>query len=334
MPVNKKTKTEGPMPLDEAWWAALLAEEEKHRRPSPVNFSHGDVREERKVSQPSSLAKTVSFDWEYALHLFEYDEAVQLQVSGYNRGGLLVQAQGMRGFVPLSHVLELCQESRFAHPPNLESFVGRTLRLRVIEFDPPRGRLVLSERAAQAAPGRRWELLRCLQPGERVVGVVTNLTPFGAFLDLGGVEGLIHVSEISWGRVRHPSDALRLGQQIEAVVLSKDPDLGRIALSLKELRPDPWATLGGRLRVGDVVEGTATSVVKFGAFVEIEDGVEGLIHISELQPDLSCDPAEVLREGDRLRVRVIRLEPSNRRLGLSLREVAAVRSGGNAAETA
>jgi small subunit ribosomal protein S1 len=214
-------------------------------------------------------------DWQWARRVYEGDEPVELPVVGFNRGGLLVQARGMRGFVPLSHVLELCQEVRDSHLLDLEPFIGRTLRLRVIEFDPVRGRLVLSERAAQAAPGRRWELLRCLQPGERVVGTVTNLTPFGAFLDLGGIEGLIHVSEISWGRVRHPADALQLGQNVEAVVLSTDPDLGRIALSLKGLHPDPWATIGSRLQVGDVVEGKTTSVVKFGAFVEIEDGVEG-----------------------------------------------------------
>jgi len=313
-----------PPPPDEGWWQSVLgqemrrSEEDVHRPPS--------IRASEDLGSPA--------DWQWARKLYAGDELVDLPVVGYNRGGLLVQAQGMRGFVPLSHVLDLCLESRQTHLPDLEPFVGRTLRLRVIEFDPPRGRLVLSERAAQAAPGRRWELLRCLQPGERVVGVVTNLTPFGAFIDLGGVEGLIHVSEISWGRVRHPADALQLGQEIEAVVLSTDPDLGRIALSLKALRPDPWVTLASRLHIGDVVEGTATSIVKFGAFVEIEDGIEGLIHVSELSPDRPCDPSEVLRQGDRLRVRVIRLEPSNRKLGLSLREVAAARSGDVAAVTA
>jgi small subunit ribosomal protein S1 len=261
-------------------------------------------------------------DWLWARDLYEKDELVDLPVVGYNRGGLLVQAQGMRGFVPLSHVLELCQESRSSQPPDLEAFLGRRLRLRVIEFDPERGRLVLSERAAQAAPGRRLELLRCLHPGERVVGVISNLTAFGAFVDLGGVEGLIHVSEISWGRVRHPADVLCLGQKVEAIVLSTDPDLGRIALSLKELRPDPWTSLDRRVRLGDTVEGVVTSVVRFGAFVEIEDGVEGLVHVSELGGDSPCDPSSVVREGDRLRLLVIRFEPSQRKLGLSLRAVA------------
>jgi small subunit ribosomal protein S1 len=311
-----------PPPPDEGWWEAVFRKEARRSREEPA--SHAGARPGEETGSPA--------DWQWARHLYEKDELVDLPVVGYNRGGLLVQAQGMRGFVPLSHVLELCQESRLSEPPDLEGFLGRTLRLRLIEFDPERGRLVLSERAAQAAPGRRWELLRCLQPGEKVVGVVSNLTAFGAFVDLGGVEGLIHVSEISWGRVRHPADALCLGQKIEAVVLSTDPDLGRIALSLKELRPDPWTSLDGRVHLGDVVDGVVTSVVRFGAFVEIEDGVEGLLHVSELGVDSPCDPASVVREGDPLRLRVIRFEPSHRKLGLSLR--AAAEGVGPSARTA
>jgi len=323
-PATRDEAGDAPPPPDEGWWHSVFRDE--------VRRSAEDVawppppKSQVEVGSPA--------DWQWARQLYEGDDLVDLPVVGYNRGGLLVQARGMRGFVPLSHVLELCRETITTNLPDLERFVGRTLRLRVIEFDPPRGRLVLSERAAQAAPGRRWELLRCLQPGERVTGVVTNLTPFGAFVDLGGVEGLIHVSEISWGRVRHPADVLCLGQSIEAAVLSIDPDLGRIALSLKALRPDPWATLGSRLRIGDVVEGTATSVVRFGVFVEVEDGVEGLLHVSEIDSGGEARPSEVLREGDRLRVRVIRLEPSNRKLGLSLRDLVAEQPGEAAAATA
>lgn len=311
-----------PPPPDEGCWEAVFRKEARRSREEPA--SPAGARAGEETGSPA--------DWQWARHLYEKDELVDLPVVGYNRGGLLVQAQGMRGFVPLSHVLELCQESRLSEPPDLEGFLGRTLRLRLIEFDPERGRLVLSERAAQAAPGRRWELLRCLKPGEKVVGVVSNLTAFGAFVDLGGVEGLIHVSEISWGRVRHPADALCLGQKIEAVVLSTDPDLGRIALSLKELRPNPWTSLDGRVHLGDVVDGVVTSVVRFGAFVEIEDGVEGLVHVSELGVDSPCDPASVVREGDHLRLRVIRFEPSHRKLGLSLR--AAAEGVGPSARTA
>ncbi len=315
---------QAPPPPEEGWWSSVFRDEARR--------SGEDAPWALSPKSPDEMGSPA--DWQWARQLYEDDELVDLPVVGYNRGGLLVQAQGMRGFVPLSHVLELCRRSVATHPPDLERFIGRTLRLRVIEFDPPRGRLVLSERAAQAAPGRRWELLRCLQPGEHVIGAVTNLTPFGAFVDLGGVEGLIHVSEISRGRVRHPADVLHLGQQIEAVVLSTDPDLGRIALSLKALCPDPWETLGNRVKIGDVVEGTATSVVRFGAFVEIEDGVEGLLHVSEIGSEVVGQPSEVLREGARLRVRIIRLDPSNRKLGLSLRELVAVAPGETAAETA
>ena len=299
----------GPPPPDEGWWQSVFREE--HRRSRDEPGLHPAPRIGDDGGSPA--------DWLWARDLYEKDELVDLPVVGFNRGGLLVQAQGMRGFVPLSHVLELCQESRLSQPPDLDAFLGRTLRLRVIEFDPERGRLVLSERAAQAAPGRRLELLRCLQQGEKVVGVVSNLTAFGAFIDLGGVEGLIHVSEISWGRVRHPADVLCLGQKVEAVVLSTDPDLGRIALSLKELRPDPWSSLDSRIRLGDVLDGVVTSVVRFGAFVEIEDGVEGLVHVSELGASSPCDPASIVHEGEHLRLRVIRFEPSQRKLGLSLR---------------
>ncbi len=298
-----------PSPPDDGWWQAIFREEARR--------TDGDVAGAPPGPRSPEGWGSAS-DWTWARQLYEQDEPVDLPVVGFNRGGLLVQARGLRGFVPLSHVLELCQESRALRPPELDPFIGKTLHLRVIEFDPTRGRLVLSERAAQAAPGKRAELLRCLQPGESVIGRVTNLTPFGAFVDLGGVEGLIHVSEISWGRVRHPQDVLRIGETVEARVLSLDPEQGRVALSLRALRPDPWDALDERIRVGDLVDGRATSVVKFGVFVEIETGVEGLVHVSEC-PGRGPSPIDGVREGDDVRVRVIRLDPANRRLGLSLR---------------
>lgn len=303
---------EGPPPPDEGWWGSLFRDE-------PVRYSGNRSLEGAGYSAGDGGSAA---DWVWARRLFENDEPVDLPVIDHNRGGLLVQARSLRGFVPLSHVLELCQEARLSESPDLGRFIGRSLHLRVIEFDPTRGRLVFSERAAQAAPGRRQELLRCLEAGQKVSGDISNLTAFGAFVDLGGVEGLIHVSEISWGRVRHPADVLCVGERVEAVVLAVDPDQGRIALSLKALKPDPWEALAGRLCIGDVVEGTTTSIVKFGAFVEIEDGVEGLVHVSELNHDGPCEPCEVLRQGERLTLRVIRFEPENRRLGLSLRDVA------------
>jgi len=261
-------------------------------------------------------------DWNWARELFEQDDTVDLSVIGYNRGGLLVEAQGLRGFVPISHLVSFHPEiSDRERSMQLADLIGQQLCLKVIEYDPERGRLVFSERAAQAGPGRRTELLESLEIGDKISGSVTNITRFGVFVDLGGVEGLIHVSELSWGRVRHPADVVSCGDEVEVQVLSVDREQGRVALSLKELMPDPWANVEDRYQVEDIVEGEITNVVKFGAFVGIENGLEGLIHISELGDGSFLHPRSVVREGERVRVRVIHIDSAGRRLGLSMRQV-------------
>jgi small subunit ribosomal protein S1 len=262
-------------------------------------------------------------DWSWARELYESDNTVELPAIGYNRGGLLVQAHGLRGFVPVSHLVSLPAASEGAdRSDQLSELVGTTLCLKVIEFDPERGRLVLSQRAAQAGPGCRTELLSRLRPGDRVSGIVTNITRFGVFVELGGVEGLIHVSELSWGRVRHPSDAVCCGQPVEVKVLSVDREQGRVALSLKDLMPDPWQTVESRYSVGEIVEGVVTNVVRFGAFVGLEEGLEGLIHISEFGGGCGVQAQSGLQEGERVRARVVHIDGAERRLGLSLRLVA------------
>jgi len=261
-------------------------------------------------------------DWAWARELYEADDVVTLPVVGFNRGGVLVEARSLRGFVPVSHLLAVEPTAEDAErDAQMETLVEHELNLQVIEFDPDRGRLVFSERAAQAGPGRRMELLSNLKSGDRVRGSVTNITRFGVFIDLGGVEGLIHVSELSWGRVRHPSDVVHCGESLEVEVLSVDRDHDRIALSLKELLPDPWREVEERYTVGETVTGQVTNVVKFGAFVGIENGLEGLIHISELGDGTFLHPRNVVREGDRVKVRIIHIDAGERRLGLSLRNV-------------
>jgi small subunit ribosomal protein S1 len=202
----------------------------------------------------------------------------------------------------------------------LSAIVGQNLCLKVIEYSPERGRLVFSERAALAGPGTRVELLASLQTGDRISGVVTNITRFGVFVDLGGVEGLIHVSELSWGRVRHPADVVSCGDELEVQVLSVDCDQGRVGLSLKELLPDPWEAVEDRFTIDEIVEGTVTNVVKFGAFVGIEEGLEGLIHVSELGDGNIIHPRNIVNEGEQVRVRIINIDAQERRLGLSLRQ--------------
>jgi small subunit ribosomal protein S1 len=258
----------------------------------------------------------------WARDLYESDDTVHLPVIGYNRGGLLVEAQGLRGFVPVSHLVNLDDvEGEDSRCEVMESLVGHQICLKVIEYDPERGRLVLSQRAAEAGPGKRIELLESLEPGQCVCGEVTNITPFGVFVDLGGVEGLVHVSELSWGRVRHPQDVVDCGEKLDVQVLSVDQEQARVALSVKELLPDPWETVDQRFSVGDIVDGEVTNVVKFGAFVGIEDGLEGLIHVSEMGDHEYADPGELLCEGDPVRVRIIHIDAKGRRLGLSLRSV-------------
>ncbi|RPI55831.1 MAG: S1 RNA-binding domain-containing protein [Chloroflexi bacterium] len=260
--------------------------------------------------------------WERAQQAMDRGESFTLEVTGANRGGLLVDWNGLQGFIPASH---LCEAPRQMDPrqriSELARHIGGQMAVRIIEVEPQQSRLVFSERAAQSSFRAPATVLNNLVPGDVCEGTVTNLTTFGAFVDLGGVEGLIHVSELSWDRVRHPSDVLSPGQQVRIHVLGVNADEGRVALSLKRLRPNPWTDVAARFHPGQVVEGLVTNVVSFGAFVRIEEGLEGLIHISELAEGSFLHPRNVVREGDTVRVRVLNIDPGHQRLGLSLRQM-------------
>jgi small subunit ribosomal protein S1 len=260
--------------------------------------------------------------WEKAQEAMDGGASFTLEVTGANRGGLLVDWNGLQGFIPASH---LCEAPRQQDPrqriSELARHIGAQMSVRIIEVDPQQSRLVFSERAAQSSFRAPATVLSNIVPGDIREGTVTNLTTFGAFVDLGGVEGLIHVSEMSWDRVRHPSDILNPGQQVRIYVMGVNADEGRVALSLKRLRPNPWADVSSRFHPGQIVEGLVTNVVSFGAFVRIEEGLEGLIHISELAEGSFLHPRNVVREGDTVRVRVLNIDPAHQRLGLSLRQM-------------
>lgn len=301
------------MPLvDESWWASVLQEDE---RQPPVDAA---PRESRPAVNPVDRAA----DWEKAQTLLETEELVELEVTGSNRGGLVVRFNTIEGFVPASHLLDVpAADSEEARRGALARKVGQRLRLKVIEYDPAKERVVFSERAALAGPGSRQQVLERLKPGDMVTGAITNICAFGAFVDLGGVEGLIHVSELSWRRIAHPREVVQCNQQVQAMVISIDPGQGRVALSLKRLSPDPWVTVDQRYTVGQTVDGVVTNVVNFGAFVCLEEGLEGLIHASELADGHFLHPRSVVQEGEQVRVRVLNVDGANRRLGLSLRQV-------------
>jgi small subunit ribosomal protein S1 len=315
-----------PPDIDEGYWSSLLHEGEYSGAVPPDAYT-----ESRKISESEGFAKetvyeaeetknSIESDWDDIQKITQNDEAIELPVVGYNRGGLLVEWRNLRGFVPASQLMD------FPSNPNptvrraaLMARIGQNLELRVIELSPEKNRLILSERAARVLPGERADIMTRLKPGDVVTGSVTNLCDFGAFVDLGGLEGLIHISELSWGRVGHPADTLERGQDIRVYILEVDKDGGRIALSVKRLRPDPWETVQERYRIGETVEGVITNVVDFGAFACIEEGLEGLIHVSELAEGHFLHPRNVVNEGQRVRARILSIDGNARRLGLTLR---------------
>jgi small subunit ribosomal protein S1 len=270
----------------------------------------------------AGLVDTTALDWQAAQKAFETEEVLTLQVAGYNRGGLLVTWRSLRGFIPASQLNDfptyLTDDRRRAE---LAARVGTPVRVRIIELDRENRRLILSERTANKEVARRESLLDSLAPNQVRQGTVTNLCDFGAFVDLGGIEGLVHISEISWGRVGKPGDVLSIGQRVSVFIISLDKTQGRIALSIKRLLPDPWRTVQDRYQVGQLVKGRITNVVNFGAFACIEEGLEGLIHVSELAEGNFLHPRNVVQEGDVVVARVLSIDGPARRLALSLRQV-------------
>lgn len=330
----------GETPLEEDYWQALIHEGERHTSAAPpvegeevwrgLGVEPGIGQTERKSHEeldPRDNAAHLADDaqlqsaWQLAQASFENNKTLDLEVTGYNRGGLLVQLNELQGFVPASQLANspnhLEYEERMAE---LASQVGDDLSLKIVELDKDRNRLILSERAAMSNQERRARLLAELCEGDIRRGRVTNLCSFGAFVDLGGVEGLIHISEMSWGRVGYPSDVLQSGDEVEVYVINVNREEKKISLSLRRLQPDPWTTVEERYQVSQLVKGTITNVVSFGAFARIEEGLEGLIHISELAEGNFLHPRNVVKEGDVVTARILNIDGANHRLGLSLRQ--------------
>jgi len=316
---------EPPPSPDEGYWAAILEEGENSgpvfdKQEGRQTFAYDGVGQSDTDFFQAAQHDSFADDWAEITQINERDEVVELNVVGYNRGGLLVEWHTLRGFVPASQLIEFpVTGSSTARRQALLNQVGKVLQLRVIELSSEKNRLILSERAAQAAPGKRADILNRLKPGDVVNGIITNLCEFGAFVDLGGLEGLIHISELSWGRVGHPANILQREDEVEAYVLGVDQAAGRIALSLKRMRPDPWKTVDQRYQVGQTVEGVVTNVVDFGAFACIEEGLEGLVHVSELAEGNFLHPRNVVTEGEVIQARILTIDGPSRRLGLSLR---------------
>ncbi len=335
------------MALDEGYWKSLLAEVEGSaglRQTGSVQTRSGATADtiqalppesapmlrERRLNTPVADPSDEELPklWQSLHDALNKNIQLDLEVTGVNRGGLIVHYHGLRGFVPSSHLQAVTLDmDEPARRGTLAEHLGRKLRLRVIELDDSQDRAVFSERA-EGEPNNHLDgltepprILQEIQAGETRQGKVTNLTAFGAFVDLGGYEGLIHVSELSWSRVGHPRDILSIGQEVDVFVISADPSQGRIALSLKRAKVDPWHGIEQRYQIGQIVHGIVTNVVQFGAFAKVEDDLEGLIHVSELAEGSFLHPRNIVKEGDHITARVIGVDGHARRLALSLRGV-------------
>jgi small subunit ribosomal protein S1 len=267
--------------------------------------------------------------WRAMQERFDAGEIVEARVIDHNKGGLIVDL-GVRGFVPISQIVDFPRRPRDEQPRDaaqeiaekLQPFVNRTLRLKILEVNRKANRLILSEKVAlyEERREKRDELFSSLQVGQRVTGQVRSIAPFGVFIDLGGIDGLVHKSELSWNKVNNPETAYQIGDEVEAEVIDINHERGRISLSIRRLQPDPWQESVAKYKIGDIIEGTVTKLVNFGAFVRVEEGLEGLIHISELSNQRVAHPGDVVKEGEVLKLKIISLDSERHRLGLSLKQ--------------
>lgn len=262
-------------------------------------------------------------DWQEAERHLEEGKIYEGTVTGHNKGGLIVPFGQIRGFVPASQLVNLGgRQSPESRMEQLAQMEGEKLQLKVIEVDQNRRRLIFSQRAAmrRLREEQKEKLLEELQEGDIRTGKVSNLCDFGAFVDLGGADGLIHISELSWQRVKHPREVLKAGDEVEVYVLRVDRERKRIGLSLRRLQPDPWTLADEKFYVGQIVKGTITNVVNFGVFARIDEGIEGLIHISELSDEPFDDPRKIVHEGDLLPLKILSIDTARQRIALSLKQ--------------
>jgi small subunit ribosomal protein S1 len=285
----------------------------------PPTAPTGDTLNEKPTPGPTPLDD----DWNRAQVLLESQEILETRVTGYNQGGLTVAFGRLRGFIPNSHLSMVPRNTTAEQQAQiLSALVGKTIPVRILEVQRKRRRLLLSERLAERAwrDKQRHDLINQLHVGDRITGRVRSITSFGVFVDLGGADGLIHLSELSWHRVKQPQDVVTVGQEIIVEVLRVEPERGRIGLSRKRALANPWDHIEARYRPGQLVTVQVTNMVSFGAFAQIEPGIEGLIHISELSDDYIDHPRQVVQRGQEYTARVLEIDHEHERVSLSLKQ--------------
>ena len=263
--------------------------------------------------------------WENVEKMLEEDRVYDSKIVGFNKGGLIAMVGGLRGFIPSSQIsaMRRTQSSGDTPEQRWQKMVGQPITVRIIEVDRERRRLILSERSAstESRQSLKERVIEGLEIGKVYTGRVTSLSDFGAFVNVNGADGLVHLSELSWDRVQHPREILEVGQEVKVKVINIDREKKRIGLSMRALADDPWKARVEKFVVGQLVEGVITRLTKFGAFARLEGDIEGLIHISEIADHRIDHPKEILKEGEVRTLRIVRIEPDQHRIGLSLRKV-------------
>lgn len=314
--MNEHDKQNKMPVIDEAWWEALLTDEIKYTHHRQPEYEIGGQSGSENSSQD---IKTPQVNWDLAQLYFKNDQIVEITVTGYNHGGLLVENDELSGFVPFSHLVNLAGgETGHARDVIIEAYVGKKINVKIIDCKPDEDRIVFSERAALSEPGKRVELFESLEPGMQINGTITNITDFGVFVDLGGAEGLIHISELSWGRVTHPKQIVQLGDDVFVQILDISIERCRVALSRKRLLPNPWENALEEFSEGKIVSATISNVLSYGAFANLSCGVQGLIHAKEMPLGDGQSPRDILSEGQQVQLLVLHVEPSRQRLGFSM----------------
>ncbi len=263
--------------------------------------------------------------WDNVESMVSDETVIDSTIVGFNKGGLIALVGGLRGFVPASQISAARRSQASGETPEQrwQKMIGQPISVRIIEVDRERRRLILSERAAstESRASIKERVINELEEGKVYTGRVTSLADFGAFVNINGADGLVHLSELSWERLGHPREILTVGQEVKVKVINIDREKKRIGLSLRALQEDPWRSRMDKFSVGQLVEGVVTRLTKFGAFARLEGDIEGLIHISEISDHRIEHPKEILKEGDVKTLRIIRIDPDQRRIGLSLRKV-------------
>ncbi|MDK2835371.1 MAG: small subunit ribosomal protein ispH, lytB [Thermosediminibacterales bacterium] len=313
--VNVGYKSDGIIPINELSNKSFESPEEIVNKGDKIKVVVLKVEDKEGNLILSKKRADLEEAWEYIETIYKNKTTIEAEVLEEVKGGLLVDIKGLRGFIPASHV-------GLHYVPDLSIYVGKKVKLKVIELDRRKNRIILSQKEVleEEHEKKKKETWENIEEGQVIKGVVRRLADFGAFVDIGGVDGLVHISEMSWGRINHPSEVLKEGDEIEVKVLGVDRERERISLGLKQVLPDPWEDIDKKYKIGSIITGKVVKLVSFGAFVEIEPGVEGLVHISQISHKHIAKPEDVLEVGQSVNVKVIDIKKDEHKMSLSIKE--------------